>query len=276
MNSRIKKSNLQFDQVLKIEQEYATLASVPFKLIDKFEKKQLPGYDFNFSGVLIVNELSLDKNQQTIKRPAKPQAPMPSPKLESLHPVRSASSILAPPSAPLPPPSATGVGFINSHHSESLVAPNASDSTSLTNWIMASHIKPQSESTITNPPVFMNTFENLLFCMDNTSFLSIYERAFTAELKSKNSLKLGVPNPRGIAANDSYFAVSYSGLKKEQMKGTFKNLNPTGVILYRREQYVVCTIYDKVIELKGNDEAFKSPTGLAMTNKYNFFWKYNF
>ncbi len=49
--------------------------------------------------------------------------------------------------------------------------------------------------------------------------------------------------------------------------GTFKNLNPTGVILYRRENYVVCTIYDKVIELKG-DEAFKCPTALAMTNKY--------
>ncbi len=219
MNSRIKKSNMQFDQVLKIEQEYANLANVPFKLIERFEKKQLPGYDFNFSGVLIVNEFNLDKSQPP-RRPTKPQAPpKPEPIRETLHPVRSSSSLLlAPPSAPLPP-----VGF-NSSHSASSNNLDMVENSSLSNWILASHVKPQSESTISNQPTFMNTFENLLFCMDNSSFLSIYERAFTAELKQKNSVKLGVPNPRGIAANDSYFAVSYSGLKKEQMKGIYDSI----------------------------------------------------
>lgn len=107
--------------------------------------------------------------------------------------------------------------------------------------------------------------------MDPTSFLSIYERAFTAELKTKNALKLGVPNPRAIAANESYFAVIYSGLsKKEQTKGSFKNMKPNGIVLYRRENYVVCTIFDKSIELKDSNESFKSPTGLAMTSKHLF------
>ena len=265
MNARIKKSNAQFDQVLKIEQDYAHLATVPFKLIERFEKKQLPGLDFNFSGILIVNEFNLDRNQP--KRPVKPQAPTPSHK-ETQHPVRSSASVnqLAPPSAPLAPPahSKSSLDLAQISPQIDAAAAAAADSTSLVSWIAASHMKPQSESTISNFPTHMTTFENLLFSMDNSSYLSVYERAFTAELKPKNSLKLGVPNPRGIAANENYFAVSYAGLKKEQMKGTFKNMNPTGVILYRREQYVVCTIYDKVIELRG-DDVFKAPTGLAMT-----------
>lgn len=260
MSSRIKKSHAQFDQVLKIEQEYAQLASVPFKIIDHFEKKILPGYDFNFSGILHINEFGLDQNNP--QRPVKPQAP----KVENSQPVRSQSFL----SQPTAPPQT------NKPHSQSsnnitmqaeALQVQLNDPESLLKWQEASRTKPTSESTISNAPTMMTTHENLLFCMDASSYLSIYERAFTAELKNKNSLKLGVPNPKSIAANESYVAVSYSGLKKEQMKGTFKKLQPNGVIIYRRENFVVCTIYDKAIELK-DGEVFKNPCGIAMTSKH--------
>ena len=93
----------------------------------------------------------------------------------------------------------------------------------------------------------MATHANLLFTMDPSSLLNVYERAFTAELKPKNACKLGVPSPRALAANEDYLAVSYMGLDKEKSKnkGTFKNMKPAGVVLYRRDNFVVCTVYDK-------------------------------
>lgn len=96
MNSRVKKSQAQFDQVLRIEQDYTRLASVPFKIVERFEKKVLPGYDFNFSGILHINEFNLD--QTSPQRPVKPQAP----KVENTIPVRSQSFMT--PSTPTAPP----------------------------------------------------------------------------------------------------------------------------------------------------------------------------
>ncbi len=263
MMTRVKKSNAQFDQVLRIEQEFASVASVPFRIVERFEKKILPGYDFNFSGILHINEFNLDKTPPN--RPTKPHAP----KVDLATPVRS-QSFLASPTAPPAnsrPHSASSASIV------SLVneAPLAGDPDSLQKWIAASHTKPQSESTITNSPNMSAAYSNLLFTMDPTSYLSVYERAFTAELKNKNSLKLGVPNARAIAVNSQYFAVAYSGLtKKEQSKGLFKNLQPSGIVLYRRENYVVCTVHDKVIELKEANQSFKSPSGLAMTDTHLF------
>lgn len=266
MVTRMKKSSAQFDQVLKVEQDYQALASVPFKIVERFEKKVLPGYDFNFSGILHINEFNLDQNNPS--RPVKPHAP----KLDNLAPVRSQSFAqqqpTAPPQAPARPQSSHNIGAKNSQKPVAAEAPLAGDPESLPNWIAHSHSKPQSESTISNQPTMMTSYQNLLFTMDQNSFLSIYERAFTAELKTKNSVKLGVPNAKCIAANQNYFAVSYSGLKKEQMKGTFKNMKPSGVVLYRRENFVVCTIFDKAIELKEANESFKSPSGLAMTSTH--------
>lgn len=145
---------------------------------------------------------------------------------------------------------------------------NPQAAASLTSWITTSHIKPQSELTITNTPVLMTSFDNIIFCMDNSTSLSIYERN-KVELKLKNTAKLSVLNPKGIAANENYFAVCYSGtLKKDQMKGIWKNLSSNGVMLFTRQQHVVCSIHDKIIELK--KDSFKQPTDVALTENHLF------
>jgi hypothetical protein len=105
--------------------------------------------------------------------------------------------------------------------------------------------------------------------MDTGSFLTIYEKVYSAELKTRNSLKLNIPNIKALAVNAQYVCVAYSGLKKEQMKGALKNMNPSGIFLYRREQHVVCSVHEKQIEL-GKNESFKTINGIALTDKYLF------
>lgn len=266
MPARIKKSNAQFDQVLKIEQEYASLSNVPFRIVDKFEKKALPGYDFNFAGTLHIHEMSLDRG--VASRPVKPQPPQQPDML-----TRSVTLPSVKPTAPVkqsPKPQRPHSSHLQTAKPQAQEAPLAGDTVSLPSWIAHSHSKPQSEATVSNAPLLMTSHNNLLFTMDSTSFLNVYERAFTAELKPRNSCKLGVPNPKAIAASESYLAVAYSGLDKEKKKGTFKNMKPNGIVLYRRDNFVVCTIYDKVIELKEGNQEFKSPTGLALHNNHLF------
>lgn len=75
------------------------------------------------------------------------------------------------------------------------------NSDTLSKWIMTSQIKPQSEVTLASMPLFLATYGNLLFTMDQTSFLSIYEKVFSVELKLKNSVKLNMPNIKRLLAN---------------------------------------------------------------------------
>ena len=249
--------------------------------------------EFNFSGSLIINEYNIDATARNRSyAPPKPQAPQPlvqnvyaqkvsipklDPPTENLYPVRKTPI----PSAPTlsKAGSVSSLSSVSSANSAVIAEFKAriqgqsgqqidlSSSSSLSSWILTANIKPQSETSINFVPSLITTHENLVFCMDPSSFLTIFERFNSAELKAKNSLKLSVPNVRAIAANDNYFAVAYAGLKKDQMKGTLKTMNPNGVILFRREQFVVCTVYDKVLELK-NNEAFKSPSGLAFSDRY--------
>ncbi len=201
------------------------------------------------------------------------------PKLESVQSIASVARI-----APTAPPSMINKSELTLHSSASFSSLNQDlksinelddtislkNSSDLTDWTATSNIKPQSEATISNTPNLMTSFGNILFCMDNASNLSIYERAFSMELKLKNSNKLSVPNVKSIAANENYFAVAYSGtLKKDQMKGVWKNASPNGVMLFLRQQFVVLSIHDRIMELK-NNESFKQPTGLALTDKYLF------
>ena len=141
--------------------------------------------------------------------------------------------------------------------------------TMLSKWVLNSQVKPQSESTVQQAISFMATHENLLFVMDNLSSLTIYEKVYTSEFKLRNSAKLNVPNVRGMAVNGSYVAVAYSSLKKDQLKGTFKNANPAGVILYKREQHVVCTVHEKMVDLSKN-ESFKNINSIALSDKHLF------
>ena len=146
---------------------------------------------------------------------------------------------------------------------------NANNSDMLTKWIVNSSVKPQSELTVPYTVNLIASHENLLYCMDTNSFLTIYEKVYINELKTKNSLKINIPNIKALACNSQYVAVAYSSLKKDQLKGPLKNMNPSGVVLYRHDAHVVCSVYEKQIEL-GKNVSFKTLNGLALTEKYAF------
>ncbi len=132
----------------------------------------------------------------------------------------------------------------------------------LSEWENKSYIKPEAELTVPITPSLMTSFETIVFCMDFASNLTIYE-SNSIELREKNKVKISVPNPKAISASQNYFAVSYFGpLKKEQSKGIWKNLPNSGVILFTRQEFVVCSIHDKIIDLSRNNESFKQPTGI--------------
>lgn len=68
--------------------------------------------------------------------------------------------------------------------------------------------------------------------------------------------------------NARYFAVAYAGLKKDQLKGALKNMNSTGIVLYGRNEHVVCSIYEKLIDLNNNEnkqQTFRSLSSIALT-----------
>jgi hypothetical protein len=135
-------------------------------------------------------------------------------------------------------------------------------------WTELSKTKPQSELTMGSQASCMCSYGNLVFCIDQASQLNIYEKSFKVELKLKHTTKLSVPgNVRSMAVNEQHLAICYAGLKKEQLKGAFKNLSSSGVLLYKRDDHVVCSVHERHIETGGSGQ-FKSPTSLAMTDKY--------
>ena len=248
--------------------------------------------DFNFSGSLIVNEYNIESsNRPRPNVPPKPQAPLVQnvysqkvsiprldPPTENMYPVRGATVL---PSAPTlsKTGSVSSLSSVASNNSaviaefkQKIQGQNPSfelqPSGNLTNWILTANIKPQIEFSLNLQPSLMTSYSNILYCLDNSnSTLNIFEKPVNSDLKLKNSLRLSVPNIRAIAVNENFFGLTYSGLKKEHLKGSMKNMNPSGVLLFRRENFVVCSVYDKSIDLK-NNEAFKSPSGLIFSDRF--------
>lgn len=52
------------------------------------------------------------------------------------------------------------------------------------------------------------------------------------------------------------------------MKHMLKNLKPSGILLYTRDRHMVCSKYDRSIDLP--DTGFKQPSGLAMSAQFVF------
>lgn len=73
----------------------------------------------------------------------------------------------------------------------------ASNGDALSRWITTSQAKPQSELTLASVPLHLASYGNLLFSMDQTSYLSVYEKVFSVELKLKNTVKLNMPGIKG-------------------------------------------------------------------------------
>lgn len=216
--SRVKKSQMYLEQIPKLEKEYSNVISSNFrtlevfvkisywhektnkffyqflnktknsKLKQKFDKRPLPDSDYTFMGNLVINRVNLAQANQ-------------------LHQISSRSSLTSTSSnsstasaskenqrhsksnAPLPPPS-TMTAVKN-------VQINNNDDT-LSRWMMLSQAKPQSEVTLASVPLFLASHGNFLFSVDQTSYLSIYEKVFTLELKLKNSVKLNMPGIKGF------------------------------------------------------------------------------
>lgn len=217
--------------------------------------------DYNFSGNLIVNHIRLDATQSPSIMTRQP----------SMNSLSSAPNQIAPSkpnriTIPKLEPLRETINHVRTlpdltRNSSSRFESNME---SLSKWMYTSQIKPQSEISITSSPYLMTSYENILFTIDPASNVSIFEKAYSVELKHKNSLKLSIPNIKCISANSSYLAVGYSGLRKEQLRGNLKNLNTSGIFLYRRDQHVICSVYEKAIDL-GKNESFKSVSGIALT-----------
>lgn len=221
-------------------------------------------------GNLILDEVNLAKStatpmgmsrQQSSKSLMAP-APPPVPTAPML-----TSQASAPPSVPATPP--RGAAPIR-EHLRNLHSPNletkplrGSNVDLVSKWALTSQIKPQSEITIPSVATYMAAYANYLFTMDQTSFVSVYEKAFSVELKLKNSVKLNLPNVRAFTVNSRYLAVAYAAVKKEQMKGSLKSMNSTGVLLFGRDEHVICSVFEKQIEI-GKGDSFKNITSLAM------------
>ena len=52
------------------------------------------------------------------------------------------------------------------------------------------------------------------------------------------------------------------------MKHMLKNLKPNGLLLYTRDRHMVCSKYDKMIDLP--ETGFKQPSGIAMNAEFIF------
>lgn len=227
----------------------------------------MPGLEQKLSGNLVLKQYTFDSPQvaATNLRIQRTQPSAPS----SPNPAIYKKVLPTPP--PVPRSDTENIRHANSSTSIDSMSSNQSlltNSDVLNKWILASHIKPQSEMTINNQPLIMASYQNLLFCMDQTSYVTIFEKIFSLELKLRNSLKLNVPNIKCFAVNGEFLAVGYNVTKKEQLKGSLKGMNLSGIILYTRQQHIICSVHDKSIELP--NEAFKSIVGLEMNQNYLF------
>lgn len=153
------------------------------KKLKKFEKRPLPDINYNITGDLVIGKVNLAESTHLLRQQSS---------RASLTSIGSASSgkkeapvnqlMHSKSSAPLAP---------TSHPVTNVQVMNNGDT--LSRWILAASSKPQSEVTISSAPLFLTSYANLLFYVDQTSYLSIYERIFNVELKLKNSVKLNMP-----------------------------------------------------------------------------------
>lgn len=229
--------------------------------------KPLPSLDHKMSGNLVLKQYTFDSAQEpTLNKRVphvQPSAPVsPSPQFFK-------KVLPTPPSVPRS--DSENIRHANSSNSIDSMNSNLichTDQDVLSRWVLASHIKPHSEMTINNLPMIMTSYQNLLFCMDQTSYITIFEKVYSLELKLRNSLKLNIPNIKCIAVNSNYLAVGYNVAKKEQLKGSLKGMNLSGIVLFTRQQQIICSVHDKSIELP--NESFKSIIGTAMNEEHLF------
>lgn len=152
----------------------------------RFEKRPLPDSDYNFTGNLVISRVNLAQAGSQLLRQVSSRSSLTlsgssSSTVNKLEPIREQSRNAKSVAPVRPPPVAA---------SNIQVANNGD---TLSRWMMLSQAKPQSEVTLASVPLFLAAHGNFLFSVDQTSYLSIYEKVFSVELKLKNSVKLNMP-----------------------------------------------------------------------------------
>jgi len=254
MIARIKNCQQNYEQALKLEKEFGLVSKSKFKLIEKFTKSKQA--ERNIIGELIVSEVSFEPPK--VAAPAPPQLPPPIPPAPTQKPSA-------------PPITSAELQKAASSVSVSMAALNLNPNDDLAKWASSAQMKPHFEIT---SPIMANhiaSYNNLLFVTDTSSNFYVYEKAFSHELVAKHSFKLNVPNVKCIAVNNVYLALAYStlGLKKEQLKGSYKNLPTNGVLLFRRDDHIVCSVYEKLVDLS-KLSSFSSLGSIALHEKFLF------
>lgn len=155
--------------------------------LKRFEKRPSPDSDYNFTGNLVISRVNLAQAgsqmlRQVSSRSSLTSSGSSSSTVNKLDPIREQQSRNAKSVAPVRPPPVAA--------SNIQVANNGD---TLSRWMMLSQAKPQSEITLASVPLFLAAHGNFLFSVDQTSYLSIYEKVFSVELKLKNSVKLNMP-----------------------------------------------------------------------------------
>jgi hypothetical protein len=116
-------------------------------------------------------------------------------------------------------------------------------------------------------PEFLTIYRNYLFCMDNSGDIIVFVITSNKKIEYKNTFKIDVPKIRSISTNHKYFGLTYSKLESKEMKRMLKNVKPSGVLLFKKDNDMISTIFEKELHL---NNSMKSPSGLALNDEFAF------
>ena len=103
--------------------------------------------------------------------------------------------------------------------------------------------------------------------MDNSGDIIVFVITSNKKIEYKNTFKIDVPKIRSISTNYKYFGLTYSKLESKEMKRMLKNVKPSGVLLFKKDNDMISTIFEKELHL---NNSMKSPSGLALNDEFAF------
>jgi hypothetical protein len=141
----------------------------------------------------------------------------------------------------------------------------------LKKFINSSKNEPDWEVLIEHTPTHLANYKNLVFACDDYGTLSIFELTSDVICNKKSTQRLNFTNIRNISVNSKYLGVTYSYLRKEDIKKYNLSKKPpmNGICLFQRNENRVCNDVDsfKKLPISGG---FISPRGLVLLEDYIF------
>ena len=134
-------------------------------------------------------------------------------------------------------------------------------------WRVNTTKEPFLEASIDKSPVFLTSFGNHLFVVDEKNILAIYTLNSSNNIQFDNTFKIPIPNVRSIAASHKHFGITYGDLDRKHMKERrLKAAN--GVVLFNRDMHIINFAGENVYELSQGE--FQSPIGIAIGENFLF------